>query len=250
VLTQPADPTGAAGTTTGQLSATTPGELVVSARIAGTDVSQTATVTVASGAPSANRSSVAVPDGRAGERTTIEIRLKDGQGNDVAGQADAIAVSVSGANSGASVSKSDEGGGSYLATYTPIRTGTDQVQVRVSGTPVPDSPFASTVQAGAADAGESKASVPACVRFRDLPAVVSITAFDRFGNRISRGGDNFRLQVNLGSPLTPTDNGDGTYTRRLDLTVGVFRIDVSLNGVAVGEPAQILVPFPIFGCPH
>ena len=250
-LTQPADPTGADGTTTGLLSSTSPGDHVVSATIAGTAITQSVTVAVSAGTPSAGRSSVTVPDGRAGERTSIAIRLRDAQGNDVAGQAGAIAVSVGGANAGASVSKSDEGGGSYLATYTPVRTGTDQVQVRISGTAVPDSPFASAVQAGPADADESKASVPACVRFFELPATVGITAFDAFGNRLTRGGDSFRVQVNQGPPLTPTDNGNGTYTRRLDLSVGVFRIDITLNGAPIeGSPSQIVVPFPFSGCPN
>jgi hypothetical protein len=248
-LTQPSL-TGSDGSTTGQLSATAPGDHQVSASIAGTLVSQTATVSVASGAPNAGRSGATVPDGRAGERTTVEIRLRDAQGNDVPGQADAVAVSVSGANAGAAIAKSDEGGGRYLASYTPTRSGTDQVQVRVSGTGVAGSPFASAVLAGPAAADRSTANVPACVNFFDLPATVTITAFDRFGNRVNHGGDPFRVAVNQGTPVAPTDNGNGTYTRNLNLSVGVFRIDITLGGQALsGNPFQILVPFPFSGCP-
>ena len=103
----------------------------------GTAVTQTASIAVSPGAPSATRSSATVPDGTAGKGTTIEIRLRDAQGNDLPGQASAIAVSVSGANSRGSVSASDHGGGRYTAAYTPEKAGTDQVQVRVSGTAVP-----------------------------------------------------------------------------------------------------------------
>jgi hypothetical protein len=249
-LVQPSAPTGSDGSTTGQLSATVPGDHQVSASIAGTNVSQTATVSVASGAPNAGRSGATVPNGRAGERTTVEIRLRDVQDNDVPGRADAIAVSVSGANAGAVIAKSDEGGGRYLASYTPTKSGTDQVQVRVSGTGVPGSPFASTVLAGPAAADRSTANVPACVNFFNLPATVTITAFDRFGNRVNHGGDPFRVAVNQGTPLVPTDNGNGTYARNLDLSVGVFRIDITLGGQALsGNPFQILVPFPFSGCP-
>jgi flagellar basal body rod protein FlgF len=79
---------------------------------------------------------------------------------------------------------------------------------------------------------------------------VTITAFDRFGNRVNHGGNPFRVAVNQGTPLAPTDNGNGTYTRNLNLSVGVFRIDITLGGQALsGNPFQILVPFPFSGCP-
>jgi adhesin/invasin len=248
-LNQPANPTGSSGSTTGQLSATTPGNRVVSATIAGTAVTQTATIAVSSGAPSATRSSASVPGGTAGQATTIEIRLRDAQGNDVPGQASAIAVSVSGANSRGSLSAADQGGGRYTATYTPAKAGTDQVQVKVSGTAVPGSPFASAVQAGDADPGSSQAAVPACVEAADLPATITITAFDAFGNRVTRGGDDFQIRVNQGTSFKPTDKGDGTYTARLNLNIGVFRIDITLDGTPIkGNPFQILVPFPFSGC--
>jgi adhesin/invasin len=248
-LTQPASPTGSNGSTTGLLSSTTPGNSVVSAMIAGTPVTQTATIAISPGEPSAARSSATVPAGTAGKGTVLEIRLKDAQGNDVAGQADAIAVSVSGANSRGSVSASDQGGGRYTATYTPEKAGTDQVQVKVSGTAVSGSPFASAVRAGDADPDMSRAVVPACVEFSDLPATIAITALDAFGNRLSQGGDNFQIRVNQGSSIEPNDNGDGTYTARLNLGIGVFRIDITLDGEPIkGSPYQIIVPFPFSGC--
>jgi hypothetical protein len=248
-LTQPAQPTGSDGTTTGTLSATTPGEHSVSATIGGTPVAETATVTVSAGAPSAAQSGATVPPGTAGQATTVEIRLRDAQGNDVAGRASAIAVSVSGANPKSSLSVTDQGGGRYTAAYTPTKAGTDQVQVRVSGTAVSGSPFSSAVQAGPADANESRAAVPACVELADLPAGITITAFDAFGNRIPRGGDAFRILVNQGPAITPNDRGDGTYTALLDLAVGIFRIDITLAGTAVADsPYQIVVPFPFSGC--
>jgi hypothetical protein len=249
-LTQPAAPTGSNGSTTGVLSATTPGNRLVSATIGGTGVTQTATIAVSAGAPSASRSSATVPNGTAGKATTIEMRLRDAQGNDVSGQAGAIALSVSGANSRNSFSPSDQGGGRYTAAYTPEKAGTDQVQVKVSGTALSGSPFASVVEAGDAAPATSRAVVPACVEFRNLPATITITAFDEFGNLVKRGGDDFRIRVNQGSStITPTDNGDGTYTARLDLSVGVFRIDITLDGTPIkGNAFQIVVPFPFAGC--
>jgi adhesin/invasin len=247
-LTQPDTPTGNNGSTAGLLSASSPGNREVSATIAGTAVNQTVTIAVASGAPSAARSTATVPVGKAGEVTTVEIRLKDAQGNDVPGKAGAIAVSVSGANSKNSLDASDRGDGRYTATYTPQNAGTDRVQVRVSGTAISGSPFASTVRPGDADPGSSVAVVPACVERSNLPAIVRITAFDAFGNRVTRGGDNFQIRVG-GSSSKPSDNGDGTYTGRLNLDTGIFRIDITLDGKAIkGSPYQIVVPFPFSGC--
>jgi hypothetical protein len=248
-LTQPAQATGSDGATTGALSAAAPGDHVVSATIGGTPIAETATVTVSAGTPSAARSAATVPEGTAGQGTTVEIRLKDAQGNDVAGRASAISVSVSGDNPKSSLSVTDQGGGRYTAAYTPTKAGTDRVQVRVSGTAVSGSPFSSAVRTGPADAGGSAAVVPACVEVSQLPARITITAFDAFGNRIAHGGDAFRLQVNQGSAITPTDRGDGSYTAALNLPTGIFRIDVTLDGKSVADsPYQLVVPFPFSGC--
>ena len=140
-LTQPAQPTKSDGTTTGALSATVPGDHVVSATIGGTPIAETVTVTVSAGTPSASRSGATVPAGTAGQGTAVEIRLKDAQGNDVAGRASAISVSVTGDNPRSSLSVTDQGGGRYTAAYTPTKAGTDRVQVKVSGTAVSGSPF-------------------------------------------------------------------------------------------------------------
>lgn len=248
-LTQPAQATKSDGATTGTLSATAPGDHVVSATIGGTPIAETATVKVSAGTPSAARSSATVPAGTAGQGTTVEIRLEDSQGNDVPGRASAIAVSVTGDNPKSSLSVTDQGGGRYTAAYTPTKAGTDRVQVKVSGTAVSGSPFTSAVRTGPADAGGSAAVVPACVETSQLPARITITAFDAFGNRIAHGGDAFRLRVNQGSTITPTDKGDGNYTASLNPEVGVYRIDVTLDGAAVADsPYQLVVPFPFSGC--
>ena len=248
-LVQPDQQTGSDGTTTGRLSATVPGDHVVSATIEDVAVTQTATVTVSAGAPSAGRSGATVPGGTAGQGTTIEVRLRDAQGNDVAGQAAAIQVSVSGANPAGSLGVSDQGGGRYTATYTPTKSGLDHVDVQVGGTPVQGSPFVSAVGAGAAVAGMSTASVPACVETFRLPAHVTITAFDQFGNRLARGGDPFLLQVNQGSAIGPVDNGDGTYSADLNLGIGTWQVDITLGGTPIqGNPFRIRVPFPFFPC--
>jgi hypothetical protein len=66
---------------------------------------------------------------------------------------------------------------------------------------------------------------------------------------VTRGGDDFRIRVGQGPLLEPADNGDGTYTRRLNLEVGIYRIDITLDGKRIkGSPYQLIVPFPFSGC--
>jgi len=113
------------------MSAAVPGDHVVSATIGSTPIAETVTVTVSAGTPSASRSGATVPAGTAGQGTTVEIRLKDAQDNDVAGRASAISVSVTGDNPKSSLSVTDQGGGRYTAAYTPTKAGTDRGAIEV-----------------------------------------------------------------------------------------------------------------------
>ena len=55
--------------------------------------------------------------------------------------------------------------------------------------------------------------------------------------------------MNEGPAITPSDHGDGTYTAALNLTVGIYRVDVTLDGTPVAaSPYQLVVPFPFSGC--
>jgi hypothetical protein len=248
-LTQPAAPTGSNGTTSGTLSATLPGDRVVSATIGGVAVTQTATIRVSAGAPVAAQSSATVPGGTAGQVTTIQIRLKDAQRNPVTGRRDAITVTISGANTVTQVPVAEQSGGSYTASYTPQKTGTDQVLVKVLGVSLTGS-LTSTVIAGPASAEESQVVMPSSVTVfpNQLPVRLTITAFDALGNRITRGGAGFEVRVEddegEGPPLDLTDNRNGTYTAEFSPPVGVYLVHVRLNGTEVAEsPYQLIVSF-------
>jgi hypothetical protein len=246
-LVQPAGPTGADGVATGRFSSTAAGSRTVSATAGGVAIEQTATVTVAAGAPSAAASSATVPDGRAGQATTIEVLLKDAQGNPVAGSAGAIVVSIAGANPIGGVAAGDQGGGRYTVRYTPQVAGTDQVTVRVSGAALAGSPFPSRIEPGATTAAQSTASVPGRVSIF-TPFTITITARDQFGNSVGHGGDPFELTIDDGSPRTLTDNGNGTYQVTIgsfSLSVGSHRVFVTLGGTAInGSPYPLEITFP------
>lgn len=246
-LTQPSAPTDANGVATGRLSATAAGARTVTATANGVELEATATVTVQPGTPSAATSTATVPaTGRAGERTAIEVQLKDALGNPVPGRASAIAITVGGVNDVGGIGASDAGGGRYTAGYTPQIVGTDQVAVTVSDGALAGSPFTTQVQAGPSSAARSSADVPAATSvFRDF--TITVTIRDQFGNLVGHGGDPVALLID-GAAQPLTDQGNGTYTLAVEafsLDVGTHQVVVTLGGANVsGSPYSMAVTFP------
>ncbi len=238
-ITQPDGPTGPSGEATGRFSASGLGSHVISATIGGVLLTQTATVTITAGAPSAARSSATVPDGVAGRPTRIDIQVRDEMDNPVAGQAAAIVVRVSGANSFTSLPVTDRGGGNYGAEYTPVAAGTDQVEVRVDGAQIPGSPFRSAVVPGPASPAQSDAVVTRTGGIFSTIDVV-VTARDAQGNPVGRGGEQVRVRVNDGAVLDLNDNGDGTYSGSVFAFGFQFSVEITMNGVPIrGSPYQV-----------
>lgn len=234
-LVQPTGPTDDDGVATGKLSSTAVGDRTVSATAAAVAITQTATVTVAAGTPSASTSSATVPNGEAGQPTTIEILLKDASGNPTPGSAGAIALSIAGANNVGAVAATDRGGGRYTATYTPLISGTDRVTIRVSGGALSGSPFSSQIQPGPVNPATSTAEIVA--NFFGVNAVV--TARDAQGNPVGHGGDTVVIVVDGGAPVTAADRGDGTYGAAI-FVLAPSVVVIEMNGVPIqGSPFHV-----------
>lgn len=231
-LVQPSGPTNAQGVATGTFSSTSPGDHIVSATVNGTAIGQTATITVTAGPPVASASSAQVGAGTAGTATVVTVSLKDASNNPVTGVGSKIAVTVSGANT-ASGPVTESGGGDYTFSYTPLKTGTDQVRVQVDGADVPGSPFSSTVSAGAADAAHTTANVPESFLFSTN---ITVTARDANDNLLGRGGDVVAITFEGGS-VAVTDNGDGTYGATFAPDTGTYHLTITINGAEIaGSP--------------
>lgn len=192
-------------------------------------------IDVRTGAPDPGQSSAEVPNGTAGETTTISVRLKDEFGTGVSGEAGSIAISVGGANPDANLSVTERGEGSYSASYVPTAAGVDNVDVRVNGTAVPGSPFVSVVAAGPADPATTTAVVTRTFKFCCYYVIdVTVTTRDAQGNLLGRGGHT--VEVNDGTPRAVRDNGDGTYLASFN--GGPFApVAITLNGAPIaGSP--------------
>ena len=152
--------------------------------------------------------------------------MEDAQGD--------IAVSVSGANSNPSVNVTEQGDGSYSATYTPTVSGFDQVAVLVRGVPVPGSPFVSGVAPGPADPATTTASVTRTFLFFYWSVNILVTTRDSQGNLLGRGGDQV---VVAGGAVGVEDRGDGTYGASFNTVTPDVPVDITLNGVPIaGSP--------------
>jgi Big-like domain-containing protein/filamin/ABP280 repeat protein len=239
-LAQPG-PTDGSGTTTAAFSATGAGPHTITAATGSITLGST-TVTVTPGAPDPSRVSVSVPSGTAGSATQVQMTLQDQFGNPVVGAAGQISVVVSGANAKGNLPIVEQGGGRYSATYTPVRVGTDQVDVRVGGTPVPGSPFASAVAAGAPDPNHTIADVPDGTVAQQIEIIVHVR--DGQDNPVGRGGDHVTVTA-AGIGLAVQDRGDGTYRAVWSVFLpGKYPVVITLNGAPIkGSPYSTHIKF-------
>jgi hypothetical protein len=173
--------------------------------------------------------------GTAGVATAITVQLKDAFGTPVEGAAGDIAITIAGANPSSGLHVTDEGGGSYSAVYTPVTSGTDQVDVRVSGQAVSGSPFLSAVATGAASAATTTASVVKSGFFFYTIDII-VTTRDAQGNLLNRGGDLVQITLD-GGTRNAIDNGNGNYTDSFVTLNLAPEITITLNGVPIqGSP--------------
>jgi adhesin/invasin len=89
-------------------------------------------------------STASVPDGVAGNVTTVVIVTRDQFGNPVGVGGAGVTVDISGANSGTAV-VTDNGDGTYTAEYTPAVSGSDTITIQINAVPIQGSPYVSTV---------------------------------------------------------------------------------------------------------
>jgi adhesin/invasin len=228
------------GTYTASYTPTTLGTDNVAITMNGTLVSGSPfTSTVGPGAVSPANSTASVPDGTAGLSTAIVVQAWDAYGNPLDSGSETVTVTVSGANNPGALAVTDQGNGTYTASYTPTIAGTDNVAIAINGTAVGGSPFASTVGAGAVSPASSTATVPGGTV--GVPIIIVVQARDVYGNPLDVGGENVVVTVtgkNPTGPITATDGGDGTYTASYTpVEKGNDKVEITMNGTPIsGSP--------------
>jgi hypothetical protein len=206
-------------------------------------------IVVRPGPPSGGQSSFSVPNGTAGQATAITIRLRDEFGNNVSGAAGNLTVIISGANPASNVPVTDEGNGSYSASYVPVRSGADEITVRIGDQVLGGGAQQSNVAPGGPDPARTTAEVTRTGVFF-VRIDVLVTVRDSQGNQVGHGGDNIVIAANDyaprtcappdNDPNTCVDNGDGTYVDAFVIIAGSVTVDITLNGAPIsGSPFDL-----------
>jgi hypothetical protein len=94
------------------------------------------------------------------EPITVTVQAKDDAGSNLTTGGDEVIVEATGDNDSGPITATDNGDGTYEASYLPVNLGTDIIGVTINGTPIAGSPFTvviepavSQVPLGAGDVG-------------------------------------------------------------------------------------------------
>jgi hypothetical protein len=195
-------------------------------------------ISVRPGPPSGSQSSLSAPNGTAGERTTLTLRLRDEFNNDIPDAAADLSIRIGGANPSSGIPVTETASGSYTASYVPVHTGRDEISVQFRGEPLAGATTASIVAPGPADPSTTTAQVTrAGVLFVQVDVLV--TTRDAQGNPLKHGGDKVEIIPNGGrtrtcAPIREADScvdrEDGTYIDRFIVIGNTVSVAIRLNG--------------------
>ncbi|MFU8861358.1 MAG: filamin/ABP280 repeat domain-containing protein, partial [Cyclonatronaceae bacterium] len=202
--------------------------------------SQSFTVSAAAGDPA--QSIAVVPDGVAGQETSIIIRVEDAYGNP-AGSASDLTVDVAGENEdGLSVNDLDNPG-EFIAVYKPETAGTDLITIRLSGTDISGSPYSSIVSAAEVDPSESTVDADPDELKVGETSTVTIVLRDQYDNLISGFvAADFVISfdgVATAGPVSETPDA-GTYQVEVTSnTPGEVEVYVTAGGIPLDDSPEI-----------
>src|SRR5690606_36949515 len=230
------------GTYSANLSATTPGTATIAGSVNGVAMTDTVVIDVSVGAANATTSTMETsqtsmtPD----DSATITVRLKDSHGNFLPTADDNVELST---DPGSLSSVTDEGNGTYTATFTAETPGTATITGTVNGVAMTDT-VVIKVSVGRPDAGASTitAAPDTISTDDDDTALITVQVKDAKGNNLPQGGEHVVLETDHGRLTDVEDRGDGTYTAVFSAdTPGTAVITGTLNGQPIGRSAQVTV---------
>ena len=137
--------TDANGVATGLLSSTISEVKTVTATAENVSLSQTAQVAVNPGPLNPTTSTAVVPAGKIFQATRIVVTGRDQWGNRVTIGGAQMVMDVSGANRRKKVKGTDNGDGTYTASYVPFALGDDIIVISLNSVPLAGNPYSSTV---------------------------------------------------------------------------------------------------------
>ena len=175
-----------------------------------------------SGTISPTQSVITVSSGtvQSGNTVTLTLQGKDGSGNNMTAGGATVVFSVAGGSSSGTIAPSpatDNGNGTYTATFTGVLAGTaTTVGATINSAPVASTPPSITVSPGVISAATSVVSVSNDTIGSGGTATLTLQARDAAGNALTTGSSTVVFTVSggtSGGTVGPTtDHGNGTYT--------------------------------------
>ncbi len=200
-------------------------------------------------APDQAQSSIAVdkPAYKAGDAISVTVSLKDKAGNVVTGAADALTdATVKVQNARPAGQWTDNGDGTYAATYTARTAGTGlKATLQLEDWSQADESDAYDIVAGDAVAGESAIAVDKPAYAAGETIAVTVTLKDTGSNAVTGKADaltDSTVKVpNAGLSGQWTDNGDGTYSAAYTAnTVGTdLKATLQLEGWSQADESDV-----------
>ncbi|BFH65361.1 invasin domain 3-containing protein [Paenibacillus azoreducens] len=173
-------------------------------------------------------------------QTTITVKLKDAQGNDITSGAPEVAMTTT---AGAISAVTNHHNGTYTATLTAPKTvGTATISASIDGqamehtasvrfVPGPPSLQISMIEMGAASLpADGTSQTPVAVKLKDAQ-----------GNDVTSAGAVVAITSTAGTVSAVTDNKNGTYTAILTAPtkVGTATVSASISGQAMEQTASV-----------
>src|SRR5690606_4330509 len=226
------------GTYTATFTAETPGTATITGTVNGVSMTDTVVINVSVGAANATTSTMETSQTSmtTDDSATITVRLKDSHGNFLTTGDDNVELST---DHGSLSSVTDEGNGTYTATFTAETPGTATITGTVNGDDM--SAFVEVVvSVGAASPTTSTMEADKASITTDDTASISVRLKDAYDNPLTTGGDVVLLHTGYGTLTEVKDNGDGTYSATFSATApGRATITGSVNGVAMTDTVVI-----------
>jgi hypothetical protein len=147
----------------------------------------------------------------------------------------------------------DSSGGVYELSYLPLVSGVYTLSVSVAGEEVGNGPFLPLIVPAQTDAGACEVTNGLSANVANRTSFFTVVARDAFGNRVSRGGDDFVVQlVGADDPFRPNsgsdihvdavvDQGNGTYVGSFNPPAsGPYHLHVALALGAATNAAPVV----------
>ena len=241
------------GTYTATFTGTTAGSNTITATIGGQGVtSAPPTLTVVPGAVSLSKSTLTVSASpvTSGGSVTMTLVARDASGNqEISGGLAVKCTLGSGTAGGTFSSVTDHKNGTYTATFTGTKAGSNTITATIGGHAVTSTPPTVTVIPGAFSLLKSTVTLSAAQVTSGNSATVTLLARDANGNQETGGGLMVAFGLGTGSASGTfsviADNGNGTYTATITGTkAGSNTITATIGGQKVTStpPTVTVVP--------